>query len=192
MAESPLVAAPVTATPSELEALNLSLRELIEQKDAAVRAELTTRTDQLDSAIANVTAPTTPNAFERYAFARSSGLSATNSTDWQRKLNLNGFELPLGSYRVGWAYRFNASAERASFRARLLVNGVPLFHHEAGMGGKFAALVQQSQGQHQLASGFDVLEDLSGTVDFDLHYATDDKKHTASIWGATLELWRIA
>lgn len=192
MAESPIVAAPVSASPSELEELNLTLREVIEQKDAAVRAELSSRTDQLDSAVANFTAPSAPNAFVRYTYARAPELSSTNSTGWQTKLNLNGFDLPLGTYRIGWSYRFNSNSERASFCAQLLVNGAPLFHHEAGMGGKYATFVPQSRGQHQLAAGFDVLEGLSGTVDFDLQYATDDKKHTASIWGVTLELWRIA
>jgi len=192
MATSPIVSAPVTASSTEIEELNLTLRELIEQKDAQIRALLADETARLDSAVGNLAAPSAPDAFERYQYVRSAAVSSTNSTGWQRKLNLNGFELPLGTYRIGWAYRYNNTSNNTDFLGRLLMNGEELFRHAQTPNEQSRTFLKDGLGQYQHVSGFDVIENLSGTVDFDLEYATGDRKHTASIWKAVLELRRIA
>ena len=115
------------------------------------------------------------------------GLSSTNSTTYQDKIDWTTSSLPIGRYRLGWSYSWSFGSTTDDFEARILLNGsTTLMLH---------AQEPKDAGMDQLHrhSGFDYFDVSSaGTQDINLQYRTDNGAVTAFIQRARIELWRVS
>jgi len=172
-------------TPTELDDLNQSLRSLVDANDIAVRSWAGDQFAVLQSSVDNLQSPSAPNAFYQYQYVRSDTLTATNNESYQRYLNLLGWQLTAGEYRIAWTYEYDKPSSKTTAQFKILANHAVIHRHSDD------EIVSRGSTVTVCISGFDVLS-LSGTVDFDLMWATTDKRYPTYLRKAVMEIWRIS
>jgi len=124
---------------------------------------------------------------QEFQEASSLGQSSHNLTSYEQKLRLTTGDLPEGTYRIGWSYRWRMSHnDNKDFKARIQINdSTTIMEHQQ-------EVQDTSYDQKHRCSGFYYAE-LSGVKNIDLDFCIGcyNYQATAYIEDARLEIWRV-
>jgi len=135
-----------------------------------------------------------------FQFLENNNVSITTSTTFQNKIDFNTSNLPVGNYKVEWAYGWNHDRDRNDFHALLALDNdftqdnLLMEHRQepkdsAGNGtNKF---VSTATDQLFVSSGFRIIN-LSGVKNLKLQFRTNHNGDESSIWNAVISIYRVS
>jgi len=119
-----------------------------------------------------------------FQYAESDKTSSTTSDNYEIKLVLTTNVLPPGTYRIGISAEGNLNQTKHSLKIKATVGENVILDY-------YKEPKDSSRYQYDSISSFKCLT-LSGSHKIVISYGTNNKKATASIRNARIEIWRIA
>ena len=157
----------------------------------AVQVDYDNTTSEL--AATDVQAAIDELAFPRLiASAFDNAISTQTTETFQVKVTLNAGVLPAGDYKIKATYGWNLDGTGDDFEGRIMLNGVQQgeLHKQEPKDAAGGDPTGTTQRMYNHRERFLTLA--AGAQTFTLEWRTDDAGVEASIWEASLELWRYA
>lgn len=127
-----------------------------------------------------------------YHYAESLSVSTTTNESWQDKVSLILPDMPQGLYRICISYGWNMNTTQYNFQARLLLDGQQFgeLHYQEPQDSSGSWGNTGSDQRHYVMRTYRYMF-TPGAHEFKLQYSTQDDEYQASIWDASLEVWRV-
>jgi len=124
-----------------------------------------------------------------YDYAESDGESSTTSDTYQEKVSITTGTVPAGTYRIGWAFEFASSTDRADCSFRVEADASTTINEITP-----APKKKYADGVWATQSGFKhmSLTNASHTIDLDYKANVAAEGGTTYIRKARLEIWRVS
>jgi hypothetical protein len=139
---------------------------------------------QLEDAIGGVTASGGGGIYgSYYAYAKSDGVSSTNSTAWVNKISLTTSSIPSGDYKINWYAEMHRNSQANDLLFRVYLDNTTELcniNHE-----------HSDQSNWFPLSGFDVVTLASGTHTVAVQFAGETTGNTSDIRRARVDITRI-